>query len=52
MVAKQTLFRLLDEFLELRDGYDGLSRIYVRTSSGAPCGPTTDPLAPGNPPVR
>lgn len=27
--AKQTLYRLLDEFLELRDEHDGLPRIYA-----------------------
>ncbi|MFC3500025.1 hypothetical protein ACFOOK_03435 [Micromonospora krabiensis] len=29
IAAKQTLFRLLDEFLELRDEHDGLQRIYA-----------------------
>jgi hypothetical protein len=51
-VAKRTLFRLLDEFLELRDEHDGLPRIYaayqqwrtVRTDNG--CTASGQPACP------
>lgn len=51
-VARQTLFRLLDEFLELRDEHDGLPRIYAtyqqwrttRTDNG--CTATGQPACP------
>jgi hypothetical protein len=54
MAAKQTLFRPLDEFLELPDEHDGLQRIYAAyqqwrtartgngcTASGQPACPET-----------